>query len=328
MRAGAKLPAKKVIFDTDPGIDDAMALLFLHFSPDVELMAIVTGFGNADIDTTTRNALFLSERFGISAPVYRGAGKAIGERLGDGYPDFVHGGNGLGGIEIDEPTMRAAALSGAEAIVEIVRKYPQQISIVAVGRLTNLALALDLCPELPSLVHEVVIMGGAFGYNGHYGNISPVAEANISGDPQAADKVLTSGWPVTIVGLDVTHETIADDSFFETLRASCGTAGDFIYRISRFYLDFHEQVSGKYECPVHDSSAVAFLLHPELYETRTAVVRVVTEGLAIGQTIAGDPDASYESDAWKGQPTCQICTAVDGDKVLALYAETLASASN
>lgn len=291
-------------------------------------MAIVTGFGNADIDTTTRNALYMKEYFGIDAPVYRGAGEPIGERLGDGYPDFVHASNGLGGIEIQEPTSQVEALSGAAAIVQIVKNNPQEISIVAVGRLTNLALALDLCPELPSLVREVVIMGGAFGYNGHYGNISPVAEANISGDPQAADKVLTSDWPMTIVGLDVTHETTADDQFFESLRANAGKAGDFIYRISRFYLDFHQQISGKHECPVHDSSAVACLLRPELYQTKTAAVRVVTEGLAIGQTIAGDANASYESEAWKDQPTCRICTAVEGDKVLALYAETLASVSN
>jgi purine nucleosidase len=317
---------KKVLFDTDIGIDDAMALLFLHYSPDVELKAIVSGFGNADIATTTRNALYMKELFGIDAPVYRGAGEPVGERLGSGYPDFVHGGNGLGDIEIKEPTTQAEALPGAEAIVEVVKSNPHEISIVAVGRLTNLALALDLCPELPSLVKEVVVMGGTFGHNGHSGNVSPVAEANISGDPQAADRVFTSNWPVTIVGLDVTHETIARDEFFEILRDTAGKAGDFIYRTSRFYLDFHEQISGAHECPVHDSNAVAYLLNPNLYETKTAAVRVVTEGIAIGQTIAGDPSADYESDAWKDRPACQICIGVDSEKVLALYADTLALA--
>lgn len=316
---------KKVIFDTDIGIDDAMALLFLHYSPDVELKAIVSGFGNADIETTTRNALFIKECFGIDAPVYRGAGEPTGERLGDGYPDFVHGRNGLGDIEITSPTTQAEVLAGPEAIVEIVTSNPREMSIVAVGRLTNLALALDLCPELPDLVREVIVMGGAFGFNGHSGNVSPVAEANIAGDPQAADKVLTSGLPVTIVGLDVTQETIANDGFFESLKETAGKAGDFIYRISRFYLDFHEKITGTHTCPVHDSSAVAFLLNPYLYETRNAAVRVVTEGIAIGQTIAGDPVADYESLSWKNHPTCQICTGVDADTVLDLYAETLES---
>lgn len=318
---------KKVLFDTDIGIDDAMALLFLHYSPDVELQAIVSGFGNADIATTTRNALYMKEYFSIDAPVYRGAAEPVGERLGSGYPDFVHAENGLGGIDIDEPTTKAEALPGPEAIVEIVKNNPHEISIVAVGRLTNLALALDLCPELPGLVKEVVIMGGTFGHNGHSGNVSPVAEANIAGDPQAADKVFTSDWPVTIVGIDVTHETIARDEFFESLRVTAGKAGDFVYRTTRFYLDFHEQINGVHECPVHDSSAVAYLLDPSLYKTKAAAVRVVTDGIAIGQTIAGDPSADFESDAWKGRPKCQICIGVDSEKVLALYAKTLALSS-
>lgn len=317
---------KKVIFDTDIGIDDAMALLFLHYSPDVELQAIVSGFGNADIDTTTRNALYIKEYFGIDVPVFRGAAAPVGQRLGDGYPDFVHGTNGLGNIEIDEPTTQIEELPGPEAIVEIVRENPQEISIVAVGRLTNLALALDLCPELPSLVREVIVMGGTFGHNGHCGNVSPVAEANIAGDPQAADRVFTSDWPITIVGLDVTQETIIDDSFFKSLRATAGKAGDFVYRISRFYLEFHAQITGNYACPMHDSSAVACLLHPDLYQTKMAAVRVVTEGIAIGQTISGDPAADFESDAWQGKPACRICVGVEADRVLALYAETLALA--
>jgi purine nucleosidase len=319
---------KKVIFDTDIGIDDAMALLFLHYSPDVDLRAIVTGFGNADIDTTTRNALYIKECFGIGAPVYRGAGQPIGERLGDGYPDFVHGHNGLGDIELTEPAGQVEALSGAEAIVEIARQNPQEISIVAVGRPTNLALALELCPELPELTREVVVMGGAFGFNGHRGNVSPVAEANIAGDPMAADSVFSSGLNVAIVGLDVTQEIIAGNHFFDELKENAGSAGDFIYRISRFYLDFHEQLTGRHECPIHDSSAVAYLLRPDLFTTTAAGVRVVTEGLAIGQTILVDPDAGFESTAWKDQPACNICSGVNPGMVLELYAETLSLAGN
>lgn len=317
---------KKVIFDTDIGIDDAMALLFLHYSPDVDLRAIVSGFGNADIDTTTRNALYIKETFGIKAPVFRGAGTPLGPKLGEGYPDFVHGRNGLGDIDIDAPTIRAEPTPGPEAIVDLVKSNPREISIVAVGRLTNLALALELCPELPDLVKEVVVMGGAFGYNGHYGNLSPVAEANIGGDPTAADNVFTSGLPISIVGLDVTHETVADDDFFKQLRATAGDAGEFIYQISRYYLSFHEDINGTYVCPVHDSSAIAYLLDPDFYQVKQAAVRVVTDGIAIGQTIAGDPKAGFESDAWKDRPRCNICVAVDSDKVLTKYAQTLALA--
>lgn len=319
---------KKVIFDTDIGIDDAMALLFLHFSPDVALQAIISGFGNADIDTTTRNALYLKQRFGIDAPVFRGAGKALGRPLGEGYPDFVHGKNGLGDIEIEEPEEKAEHSLGFEAIIDLVQQQPGEISIVAVGRLTNLALALQQCPELPSLVREVVIMGGAFGNNGHRGNVSPVAEANIAGDPKAADQVFAHDWPLTIVGLDVTHEVVLGETFFETLRHTAGDAGEFIYQISRCYLDFHERITGKRESPMHDSSAVACLLAPALYTTQPAAVRVATEGVAIGQTIAGDPAADYATVAWQGKPECQVCTAVEANRVLDLYLETLSLASN
>ena len=317
---------KKVIFDTDIGIDDAMALLFLHYSPDVELLAIVSGFGNADIETTTRNALYIKEQFGIEAPVFRGAGGPIGPRLGDSYPDFVHGSNGLGDIDIQEPATDIETQAGAEAIVDVVRSNPDEISIVAVGRLTNLARAIELFPQLPSLVKELVIMGGAFGINGHGGNVSPVAEANIAGDPQAADTVLTAGWPIAIAGLDVTHETVLDEPFFDGIRDTAGAAGEFVYQISHYYLDFHEKLTGKRECPMHDSSAVAYLLNPDLYETRDAAVRVVTQGISIGQTIAGDPAADYESDAWRDRPICQVCVGVDSQAVLRLYQATLALA--
>jgi inosine-uridine nucleoside N-ribohydrolase len=302
--------------------------LFLHYSPDVVLRAIVTGFGNASVENTTRNALFIKERFGIDAPVYRGEAKPIGKRLGEGYPDFVHGSNGLGDIDFAEPGTKAESISGAEAIVEIVQKNPGNISIVAVGRLSNLARALDLCPELPVLVREVVVMGGAFGFNGHRGNVSPVAEANIAGDPQAADRVFSSGLAITVVGLDVTQETIADSSFFAELQANAGAAGELIFQMSRYYLDFHAAITGRAECPVHDSSAVAFLLNPFLYRTQAAVVRVVTDGIAIGQTIFSPPEANYDSSEWADKPVVRICTAVNADEVLGLYLQTLAVAGN
>jgi inosine-uridine nucleoside N-ribohydrolase len=319
--------SKQVIFDTDIGIDDAMALLFLHFSPDVVLQGIISGFGNAHVDITTRNALFLRDLFGIEAPVYRGAATPVGPRPGEGYPDFVHGYNGLGDIEIPETFSQAEDLPGAQAIVELVTASPGELSIVAVGRMTNLAHALDICPELPALVKEVVVMGGAFGFNGHRGNVSPVAEANVAGDPVAADRVFTSGLPVSIVGLDVTQETVVTDEFFAELRENAGAAGELIYRISRFYLDFHEKVLGKRHCPVHDSSAVAFLLQPQLFEARQGVVRVVTDGIATGQTIMGEPGAQYESEAWDSNRTCTVCTAVQSAQLLDLYLDTLGLAS-
>jgi len=308
---------KKVIFDTDIGIDDAMALLFLHYSPEVDLQAIISGFGNASIETTTRNALYMKDLFEISAPVYRGAGRPISiaadvDFNGD-YPDFVHAENGLGGIEILEPLSSAETKSGAQAIVDIVKASPGEISIVAVGRMTNLAHALEIYPQLPTLVKELTVMGGAFGFNGHKGNVTAVAEANIWGDAPAAQDVFNAGFNMTIVGLDVTEETIARDAFFDVLKQGAGKAGAFVYAISRFYLNFHKQTRNVFECPVHDSSAVAYVLRPQYYTTLAGTVSVVISGEKAGETV-------FE----KNPDSCgQICIAVEPDKVLALYTETL-----
>lgn len=316
---------KKVIFDTDIGIDDAMALLFLHYAPDVDLRAIISGFGNASIENTTRNALYIKEKFDIDAAVYRGAAQPMRQEFLHDYPDFVHGNNGLGDIEIVSPRGTEEALSGAQAMVALARQHPGEFSIVAVGRMTNLAQALALCPELPELLHEVVVMGGAFGFNGHTGNVTAVAEANIAGDALAADIVFNSGMPLTIVGLDVTHETVADQEFFADLRDRAGEAGTFIHRISRYYLDFHERAHGKLECPIHDASAVSYLLNPASYVTREGPVRVVTEGDNRGQTIL---QAARIDNTGNELKACKICTAVDPVAVRDLFASTLRLAAD
>ena len=314
---------KKVIFDTDIGIDDAMALLFLHHATDVDLIAITTGFGNASVSDTTRNALYMKELFNMSAAVYAGAAMPVGSALGEGYADFVHGKNGLGDIPITTPMCEAEAMPAAEAIVELVRANPHVLSIVAVGRMTNLAMALALDPELPSLIKELIVMGGVFGYNGHRGNVSPVAEANIAGDPLAADRVFTSGIPTTIVGLDVTAETVMNEAYIGQLRQAAGASGEFIHQISRFYFGFYEKVTGKAECPIHDASAVAYLLRPDLYRTEAAVVRVATEGIAMGQTIHDSTRRVFATNDWLGLPTCNICIGVNAPAVMELYLSTL-----
>ena len=319
----------RVIFDTDIGIDDAMALLFLHYAPQVHIEAICTAAGNASIEDTTRNALYVRERFNMEAPVFRGAPGPIAAALGRGHPDFVHGKNGLGNIEFAEPLGRAEATPAPEAIVELAERFPGELSIVAVGRLSNLALALEIAPHLPSLLREIVIMGGVFGFRGHRGNVSPVAEANIAGDPQAAERVFGCGAPLTAVGLDVTQETRMDEAFIDRLRATAGEAGQFIHDITRFYFDFYTSVGeGRRECPIHDSSAVAYLLARELYSTRRGPVRVVTDGIAMGQSILGEEGADYASDAWRDRAVCNVCEQVDAQAVRELYLTTLSRAAS
>ena len=319
---------KKVIFDTDIGIDDAMALLFLHYSPQIDLVAIATGFGNASLEDTTRNALYVKEKFNISAPVYAGASTPVAPALLEEYPDFVHGKNGLGDIDIPAVNLQAETKSAVQAIIDIVKDNPNEISIVAVGRMTNVARAIKKAPEIVGLIKEVIVMGGVFGYNGHRGNVTPVAEANIIGDPTAADQLFTSGVPTVIVGLDVTEEVQMDAAYIKSVCSQAGEAGEFIDAISEYYLDFYQGRVNERRCPMHDSSAVAYLLRPDLYTTKEAVVRVVTEGRAIGQTISGDGLAEYVIDDWYNLPACKFCTGVDAQGVLDLYAETLALAAS
>jgi inosine-uridine nucleoside N-ribohydrolase len=308
-----------VIIDTDPGIDDAMAILFALRSPALDVLGITTVFGNADIEVGTANALRLVELARRDVPVARGAAHPLVLPKAPA-PDFVHGTDGLGNIGAPPPARRAIEASAAEFIVSTARRHPGEVTLLAVGRLTNLALALALEPRLPSLVREVVLMGGSASAGG---NVTPVAEANIWGDPHAADIVFGAPWKVTMVGLDVTTRVKLGDDRLERMAARDPEVGGFLYRITRFYKQFHESqgVTGGFY--VHDPSAIAYFIDPGLFSTDTARVRVVTEGMAIGQTIAVSGTRTEGWDATKGRPEVTVCRAVDGDRLLRLLETTL-----
>jgi len=313
---------KKVIFDTDPGVDDAMALLFLHLHPDVELVGVTTTFGNGTIDATTRNALYLCDRFGLDVPVAQGAARPLRRAPGE-PPHFVHGHNALGDIDLPASSARAPDPRPAPRLLaDLLRAHPGEVSIVAVGRMTNLAMAMRETPQIAGLAKEVIIMGGAFGFNGSLGNVTPCAEANIYGDPDAADAVLGAAWPVTMVGLDVTQRTRMSNAYLKALAEEGGEPGALIWQISRFYEAFH-RASGVPEIFVHDSSAVAFLLDPSLFETRSGTIRVVTEGIAAGQTIQKPDGVGFPPNEWDGRPSHRICTHVDSAGLLDLYRRTI-----
>lgn len=314
---------RSIVFDTDIGIDDAMALLLAHYSNEIDLLAITTVYGNASVEDTTRNALYVKQLFEIEAPVYQGASEPLSERLGDSYPVHVHGKNGLGDIKIPDLTTQKESVSAAQALVNLSKSSREKFTIVSVGGLTNIALALAIDPDLGNKIEEIVVMGGAFGYNQHRGNVSPVAEANIANDPTAADRIFRSNISTTIVGLDVTHEIVVKKEFIEDIENTMGAAGKFIAATMKYYLDFHHSISGRYECPLHDASAIAYLLNRELFKTIKEPVRAVTEGIALGQTIHGNNLRSYVSTAWDNVPDSTICTEVDSAGVLELYRSTL-----
>ena len=312
----------KVIFDTDPGVDDAMALLFLHRHPQIELIGITTVFGNAPIELTTRNALFLKQEWQIPAPVCQGAGVTFDPTRPEGHwPIFIHGENGLGDITIPETI--SAEVDGRPAwrfIIDTVRAAPGEVTLVAVGRMTNLALALRADPDIAALVKEVVVMGGAFDLNG---NVSPAAEANIHGDPEAADLVFTAPWRVTVVGLDVTLKTVMTSGFLAEMAEIGGGPVRLLSEISQFYIEFYRHRVGD-GMVVHDSCACVYLVAPELFTTRSGPIRVVCGGIADGQTIQKPDGRAFPPGHWDGHPSQLACTDVEGNRVLEIIRAAIA----
>jgi inosine-uridine nucleoside N-ribohydrolase len=300
-----------------------MALVFQALHPDIELLGVTSVFGNATIETTTRNALYLVERFAPGVPVARGAAAPL-HREAPAPIGWIHGDDGLGNTGL-VPQGHAAldARPAHRFIIDTVRAHPGEVALVAVGPLTNLALALEEDPEVARLVKQVVVMGGAFGTGGMNGNVSPAAEANMAGDPHAADIVFGAAWPVAIVGLDVTQVTIMSTDYLAKLRDAAGEIGQFVWDVSRDYEAFHRSSVGLEGIYVHDSSAVAYLLAPQLYTTRSGPVRVLTEGIAAGHTIQKPNGFAAPAPAWDDRPACDVCVEVDSAAMLALYASTL-----
>jgi uridine nucleosidase len=311
--------AKKIIIDTDPGVDDAMAILFAMQSPELEVIGLTTVFGNVYTDLATQNALRLVEFAGQpDLPVAHGAELPLIAPL-EYVADFVHGADGLGNTSPPPAQGRAIDRPAAQFIVETVMAQPGEITLVPVGPLTNIALALALEPRLAANVAEVVIMGGAAMVNG---NVTPAAEANIIHDPHAADVVFRAGWPLTMVGLDVTMKTIMTGDYLASLQSS--RTGRFIYEISRFYQDFHTQSYGLEGIHTHDPSAIAYVIEPDLFKVERGPIRVVTEGIAFGQTLLDNRQRWQGRHAWTDVPAANVCVDVDSERLLALYKSRIA----
>ncbi len=307
---------KKIIIDTDPGVDDAMAILFAFKSPEIEVVGLTTIFGNVHTPLATQNALRLVELAGcLDVPVAQGAESPLVVPLMP-VADFVHGSDGLGNVNLPLPKGRAVDKPAAQFIVETVMANPGQITLVPIGPLTNVAQALALEPCLVENVAEVVLMGGAATVNG---NVTPAAEANIIGDPHAADIVFTAGWPITMVSLDVTLQTVMDEAYMTKLKASGSTMAEFIYRISRFYQDYHYHAYGLEGMHTHDPSTIAYVIDPTLFTTVRGPVRVVTEGIAVGQTLLDRHQNWRTSNAWSNKPLVNVCLGVDSKRLLTLY---------
>ncbi len=311
--------AHKIILDTDPGIDDAMAIFFAFQHPEIEVLGLTTVFGNVPVTMSARNAVTLCELAGQDIPVTQGVGMPwVGPE--SGYAHFVHGDDGFGNIDFPPSKKALDPRSSAQFIVDMARQYPGEITLVAIGPLGNLALALRLEPNLPKLVKGVSIMGGAAFVKG---NVTPVAEANIWNDAHAAEIVFAADWDLKMFGLDVTNAVPFSPDFLDDLAARNEKLGSFVRDSSQFYVEFYSQGREDRVCFFHDAMPLAHLVQPELFEMTRGHARVSTDPLNRGQTSVA-PIGSTMSPLWLDAQQIDVATKVDHTKLTQLYLDTYA----
>ena len=297
---------QKIIIDTDPGIDDAMAIHMAFADPRLEVVGLTTIFGNVNVDEATRNALYLAEQASYPLDVAKGASAPLIQA--PNTPSYhVHGDDGFGDLPAQSPTQTPHELDAADYIIQTCRAHSGEVSLCPIGPLTNIAIALGRDPDLVKHVKSVVIMGGA-GFVP--GNVSDYAEANIWNDPHAADLVFAADWQIVMIGLDATTQVMVTPSEYRTIADASGDIGQFIYDISVFYTKFYASIYHEDVCVLHDPCALIALTDPDLFDYRTMPVRVICDGPAIGQTV---PDATL------GRHAAKIAIGVDVERVKAHY---------
>jgi purine nucleosidase len=315
----------RIILDTDPGIDDALALFLALASPDVQLEAITTVSGNVPVDMTTRNALSLLELTGRSdVPVARGCDRPLVRQ--PVVADYVHGRNGLGEVVLPEPALRPLASHAVDVIIEKVMSAPGEITLVPIGPLTNIALAVRREPRIAQQVREVVIMGGALRVPG---NVTPVSEFNVYADPHAAHIVLQADWPVRLVSLDATNRARLQREQLRVLAANGHPVTNLIEQMVSYHLDVFGKPRAIPAFSMHDPLCLAAALRPELVMWEPAYVDVELVGtLTLGATVAyferlEDLDPALE---YPRRPNVQASIGVDVDQFIDFYMERILAA--
>ena len=310
----------RILIDTDPGIDDAMAIFYALASPELEVVGLTTVFGNAHTDVCTINALRLLDIAGRpDIPVAQGAVRPLAMNF-RGPADFVHGADGQGDVFLPPSTREALPVHAAQFIIDTVMAAPEEITVVLLGPFTNMALAMRMRPDLTSFVKQIVVMGGAAFVSG---NASPASEANVLNDPEAADIVFGADCPIVMAGLDVTHGitmTGADLARFSTIP---GERAAHLAAIVPYYAAFYRDrnhVDGIY---VHDSTTISYLLAPHLFQWRELPIRVDTgSSVCRGKTLPALRDSDEEG-PWQGRRPVRILTEVDARGVIELEFEHL-----
>jgi inosine-uridine nucleoside N-ribohydrolase len=319
---------KKIILDSDPGTDDAMALMLALNSPELDVRAVTVVPGNVTARQGLENALrmvSLANRCDI--PVAGGAEHPLFQKLITA--EFWHGKNGLANIELPTSKCKVDARFGPDLIIELVHAYPHEITLVPVGPLTNIALAIEKDPSIVPLVKEVILMGGSL----KGGNVNAAAEANIYNDPEAAQIVFRAGWPLTMVGLDVGDKTLFSRKQLEQLGRTHGPVNDFIYGVTKFLVELSEKF-GDTGTPMYDPLAVGVAIDAALVTAPAMHVDVETRGeFTRGETVANrrneiernvprhfpDGDRYVIEGLDRVTPNAKVCIDVQADKFLEMF---------
>ena len=315
---------KKIIFDTDPGSDDAMALMLALNSPELDVRAITVVPGNVTAAQGLENALrmvSLANRCDI--PVAAGAQHPLFQKLSTA--EFWHGKNGLANMELPPSKCKVDSRFGPDLIIQIVHAAPHEITLVPVGPLTNIALAVSKDPSIVPLVKEVILMGGSI----TGGNVNAAAEANIYNDPEAAQIVFQAGWPVTMVGLDVGDKTLLTRKYLDDLASTHGPVNDFIHGVAKYLVELSAQF-GSPGTPMYDPLAVGVAIDATLVKAPAMHVDVETHGtFTRGETVA-NRHGGVERNVLHGdhyviegvdkvEPNAKVCTEVDAERFLQLF---------
>ncbi len=307
----------KVIIDTDPGIDDTMAIFFAFLHPQIEVLGLTSVFGNVEVEKTARNAKVLAEMAGQDIPVCKGAAGPLLHPK-PGYAKFVHGDEGFGTVAAQEPRGTLDERHSAQFLVDMANAHPGELVIAAIGPLTNLAIALQLDPDIVNKVKQVVIMGGAATVPG---NITPAAEANIWNDAHAAKMVFEAEWDTVMFGLDITNTLRFDQTFLNALTAGNPKLGSFIDQTAQFYMDFYSQDTEDRACCFHDATPLAYLVRPDLFDIKLGKMVVSTDELTRGQTVFCHQGKGVRP-PWDSGPYSKVALGVDKPGLTEFYIQT------
>ncbi|MFG1951960.1 nucleoside hydrolase [Micromonospora sp. NPDC048830] len=318
-------PRRRIVLDCDTGLDDTLTLIFLSGRPDVDLVAVGSVHGNVSAVQGAHNSAAVLKTLGrTDVPVTVGARRPLAQPVQ--YSAKVHGSDGLGEIPVDRQVRVRTDISAAEQLVQLARRYPGELEIIAVGPLTNIALALMIEPDLPNLVAGISVMGGAVTVPG---NNTPWAESNIAHDPEAASLVFSAGWRrCVLAGLDVTLTTWLRPTELAAIDALATPGGRLAQQIIERFSAYFSVAYGRQSCPIHDPTAAILLLHPEYGEySRWSVQVELARGITRGATladrrpfVAGKPEPPH--------PPIEVATGLDIDAVLECFVAGIRAAGS